>query len=225
MEDMGEGPWVPTNIDGCVLWLRSDLGITKDGSNRVSLWTDQSEAGNDASQDTDSKKPVWTTNQINGHPSLVWDNTDDQLTNATFDGTPPITLFIVGKHVDDANNHYFMDDNTYGNYRAVANAAAVHRYVVYAGVLLATGQSYITSDYHYLTYTLNGANSEIFVNGVSGVSGNMGSNYADGYVLGDHKNGSASLNGHLVELIAYNSVLSTENQQTAEAYLATRYGL
>lgn len=40
--------FTPTDISGCVLWLKADTGVTKDGSNLVSLWADQSGSGNDA---------------------------------------------------------------------------------------------------------------------------------------------------------------------------------
>lgn len=39
------GAWSPTDLSGCVLWLRSDLGITKNENNRVSDWADQSGNG------------------------------------------------------------------------------------------------------------------------------------------------------------------------------------
>ena len=33
---------------GMALWLKADAGVTKDGNNKVSVWTDQSGNGNDA---------------------------------------------------------------------------------------------------------------------------------------------------------------------------------
>lgn len=33
--------WTPAKIGGVTLWLRSDLGIALDGSNRLQAWTDQ----------------------------------------------------------------------------------------------------------------------------------------------------------------------------------------
>lgn len=47
----------PTNISGCVLWLRADLGKTLNGST-VSQWNDQSSSGNNASQGTAANQPT-----------------------------------------------------------------------------------------------------------------------------------------------------------------------
>jgi len=75
-------PFVPTDIGGCVLWLRSDLGITKDASDRVSEWADQSGNGLTVSQATDTAKPVFYSNQINGHAGIYFDGVDDFLSKA-----------------------------------------------------------------------------------------------------------------------------------------------
>jgi hypothetical protein len=76
----GRAPFLPTDIDGCVLWLRADLGITEAGSG-VSVWADQSGNGNDFVQGTDSARPPYTASDpdFNGHPSLSFDGSADHL--------------------------------------------------------------------------------------------------------------------------------------------------
>lgn len=78
-------PWSPTDPGGVALWLDTEMGITKDGSDRVGQHADQS--GNLAhfNQATDAKKPVWTPNQFDTHPGIVLDSVDDYLrcTNLT----------------------------------------------------------------------------------------------------------------------------------------------
>jgi hypothetical protein len=41
-------PFSPLDIDGCGLWLRSDVGVTKNESDQVLVWADQSGNGNNA---------------------------------------------------------------------------------------------------------------------------------------------------------------------------------
>jgi lysophospholipase L1-like esterase len=48
----------PTDITNCVLWLKSDTGITEaDAAGRVSAWADQSGAGNNFAQATATAQP------------------------------------------------------------------------------------------------------------------------------------------------------------------------
>ena len=72
----GSTEWTPPEIDGCKLWLRSDLGVTKGADPfPVSIWADQSGDGNDATQSgADAIKPIWVDNQINGiYPVIRFD--------------------------------------------------------------------------------------------------------------------------------------------------------
>lgn len=67
------GEFSPLDIPDLLLWLRADLGITKDGSDKVSLWEDQSGNGWDAAQATAARQPLWVANVTNGQPALRFD--------------------------------------------------------------------------------------------------------------------------------------------------------
>ncbi|MBO6763251.1 MAG: hypothetical protein JJ909_20025, partial [Roseivirga sp.] len=64
-----------------VLWLRPDLGTsTTTDATALNTWTDQSTAGNDATQDGNA--PQFrnnTTDNINFQPTVAFDGTDDRL--------------------------------------------------------------------------------------------------------------------------------------------------
>lgn len=53
---------------GMKLWLKADAGVTKDGSNKVSAWADQSGNGSNAAQATASAQPTWVSGAVNGEP-------------------------------------------------------------------------------------------------------------------------------------------------------------
>ena len=53
--------------------------ITRDGSDRVSLFADDIPSSINASQSADAKKPVLTFNAINGKPALFCDGSDDAM--------------------------------------------------------------------------------------------------------------------------------------------------
>jgi hypothetical protein len=48
------------------LKLDAGIGVTKDGSNLVSIWEDSSPGGNDAAQVTAGNRPLWVDAAING---------------------------------------------------------------------------------------------------------------------------------------------------------------
>jgi hypothetical protein len=78
----GSGDFIPTDISGAVLWLRADLGITKDVGDGVSLWEDQSTEGVDYAQSSETLRPLWVDGIANGHPIVRGNGTSEYLSNA-----------------------------------------------------------------------------------------------------------------------------------------------
>lgn len=73
--------------------------VTVDGLQGASNWFDYSGNGLDGNQTTSTKRPIYTLNELNGRPALVFDNIDDiinfpSILDAT---TTPFTLFVVAK--------------------------------------------------------------------------------------------------------------------------------
>ena len=66
---------LPTQLAGCVTWLRADLGITLSLGN-VTTWADQSGKGNDAVAPAGREPPYNVSgHQIGGQPTLFFDPT------------------------------------------------------------------------------------------------------------------------------------------------------
>lgn len=89
--------FVPTDIAGGILWLRSDLGVTLAGSN-VSAWADQSGQGNDAAQGTTADQPAYlASGWSNGLPSIYFDrnNTEAMDLAGMADSSNDYTLFCA----------------------------------------------------------------------------------------------------------------------------------
>jgi hypothetical protein len=74
----------PAGIDTskCVLWVRSDLGLTKNGSNLISGLVDQSPIGNVGSA-SGTARPLWVASQLNGYPAIRFNGTSNVLTLAS----------------------------------------------------------------------------------------------------------------------------------------------
>lgn len=82
-------------------WLKADAGVTKDGSNQVSAWADQSSRSNNFSQANSGQQPLFVGAAIGGNnlPAIRFDGADApnndrlELTNPT----TPRTVFLVNR--------------------------------------------------------------------------------------------------------------------------------
>lgn len=95
-------PWTPAadGLDGTIeQWLRSDLGVT--GSAPVTAWADQSGNGRHMTEATNG--PALIASQINGHPILRFDGSNDILSRASVVIAQPFSVFLVFKHVANAS--------------------------------------------------------------------------------------------------------------------------
>ena len=227
------GPWVPTDIGGCTPWLRSDLGITMDGSNRVAIWADQSGEGNDVAQDTDSKKLVWTPNQLNGYPALVGDTVDDYLIKANmYWSTQEITVFAV---------LYYPGPSAYGNFLDYGYSspgdlgfrqwAATEGKVQFANASANRGATTAGSHagaYHYYVATLSVADHfTMRVDGVNDGTDDYTTTISAGpreLRINARQDGYPG-GGSYVEFALFNSVVIGSDLTALETYAANRYGL
>lgn len=94
----GVSVFTPKSVSGLFLWLKADAGVTADGSNNVSAWTDQSTAGNNFAQATALNKPILTANAQNGLPAVVFDGTNDYMTAGSISIGPWSMLAVVSKN-------------------------------------------------------------------------------------------------------------------------------
>src|SRR5690606_10869176 len=129
MEDLQRGVR-PTQIAGCRVWLRADLGVRVADDGRLAEWLDLSGHGNDAVQDLESVRPLRGT-------------ADDGLAFVQFDGaerlriepagsldvTTAATIVVVASHVAPGAAHCFVfkgavgPAQNYGVSRSSADAA------------------------------------------------------------------------------------------------------
>src|SRR5690606_21504923 len=74
------GSFQPPDGDELALWLMGGAGVTTDGSNNVTSWTDLSGEWRNAVQPISGKRPSYVANAVNGLPALRFDGTDDFIT-------------------------------------------------------------------------------------------------------------------------------------------------
>lgn len=84
---------------GLKLWLRGDSGVGLDDNGKVSSWADQSGAGNNTSQGTDTNRPSLIPNAFDGKPAVRFTGPSQtlQTTGLVLTNTTPFTAFTAAK--------------------------------------------------------------------------------------------------------------------------------
>lgn len=222
LSGFGSAVYASPPLAGLQAWYRSDLGITKDGSNLVATWADQSGNGRNLTEATN--KPLWVASLVNGHPALRFDGTNDLLTTAAFSVSQPFTCFLVMKTVSNTNGDRAM---------AFGTDAASPNLVQRAGPLLqvqsdsldGASVSVDTTSFHYFKALFNGTSSVISIDG--GADATDADNLATGLTLvvaGSDGFGDFA-NVEIAEFFLYNSSISGSVLTGVNSYLSIRYGL
>jgi len=234
--------FVPTDIDSCKLWLKADAGITKDGSNYVSKWEDQSGNGFDVAQSTGSKQPLWVANDKNGKPGISFDGGDclfrvQSLTNQA----EKFTIYSVWHTSTGQNARY-----PYNNMATSGSAAnGFDIYISSTPALRNVVKSDISSkDIAYnhtinsdtvwivrqeVNFSLAGNELKTYINGIMVAQGNCnGTNIATTAEFGvggwNIAVNTYNFIGRINEIVAYKDVVSEANDVKIVNYLRTKYG-
>jgi hypothetical protein len=227
----GGVPFAPINIPNCVLWLIPDLGIVKDGSNLVSLWTDQSTNGWSFHEATN--KPLWEANQVNGHPSVRFDGVSRLADTPPYSinrKSPPHTQFIVfnpdtldasqrpvfGSPSGQRTNLILKNTSTYMRCDDLGNLVSSQTIGTGSWVMVRLKLDYFTSPMP--------RSSSIHINGIERAVGIQYFSFSAyvglGYVIG-----IGGFIGRIAEWIIYNRFLLAGEISQIETYLNARYGL
>lgn len=83
----GSAPWTPNVITGLIGLYDPNLGITKDGSNNVATWTDQSGKAilTSFGQSVLANKPLFVASSINSQPGIRFNGSTSFMTQASVD--------------------------------------------------------------------------------------------------------------------------------------------
>lgn len=230
------GAFVPTQLAGCQLWLRSDMGVSI-VSGGVSSWADQSGNARDASQATGSKRPTLLQSAVNGFPAVSFDGVDDVLASPAFSaGTYTMCLVTTGQI---GGNGYFFTRSAAGVevdtlYGGVGNTTYVNRGgTVSAYDNVANWGQWIPSTAKLLVQTFDGSHAGhiVRVNGLTQSWGTTsGGDPGTGptthqLVIAGRNDSYAPSNINVAEAVFFDRVLSDDELATVEQYLRRRYAL
>jgi len=205
-------------------WFKADAGVTKDGSNLVSTWADQSDGGNDAIG-VGAAQPTYVASGINGLPSLR--GADSQLLTVSGIGTSwgssEGSLFIVFEPDSDTQYGVLGFGNTGGFWRFAANGAGY--FSIFRNTRVSTTPSSMPTTGTQLFSIRSDSGKYITHQNGAGVF-----SYTDDFTVPADLtifkgNAGGRLTGDIAEILLYNSSVSEINRRRIECYLSIKYGI
>ena len=217
--------WTPNTVPNLVAWYDADDldYITKDGSNLVSEWGDKTGNGNDVSQSTGSKQPLWVDGAHNSRDTIRFDGSNDLLQRSTWVSgvmSQIFTYFVVCTMPTGTSGEKFLLDGGGGNRIIFGRDGTQYR--MSAGIDLKGSTS--TTSLRQYELILNGASSTISRNKSSIVSGNAGSGAPNGVTMGAALDEALHSACDICELLCYGSAVSTDDTDLIETYLEDKWG-
>ena len=225
----------PTQISGCQLWLdAADTSTLTLSGTSVTQWRDKSDNQNHFSSALVSTSP--TTGKYNGLTTIYWTNTNQQLTssknNAT-SGNASRSMFVLQYNPLATSQLYLVTGTESGGNPATAwgygkNPNADYSYPflyssigadVYTFVQIRNIPTIVAS-------TFDGSSVNGWINSEYQITKSTSLNTTAGvWYLGRRQQAATgSVDSYFLEIIHYNSALTTAQRQQVEGYLAWKWG-
>lgn len=216
----GFAPFIPTNISGCILWLRADKGIVL--GTGVSAWNDLSGNNQNVTQSTGNKQPTYNSKdaQYNNQPTLSFlGSSFQELDNSSFSASQPNTWYFVG----NCSTTSAFSDGTGQSCLITATAL---------GAEAPNFSTYIPttpppSNPTVAVYIFNSTTSAIYANNsnksING--GNYGTNGITNINIGGAFALSDNMTGKIAEVIIYKGAHTNKQIEAVMNYAGSRYDI
>ena len=203
------------------LWLKADVGVTLSGTD-VTTWADQSGNGKDATA-SGTARPTYQSSGINGLPAISFNGTTNRMTGSQVLTTPPATVFAVVQFSVGQEIGSIFQQSGFALYRGFYSGSST-QFRIFNGVNLTSSNTIPNGTAVLLEGIANGASSFLFSNGVQQASGDAGTSAISGsYELAS--NGGSPRTMVIAEILVYSTNLGTDDRQSVENYLNTKYSI
>ena len=212
-------------LAGMGVWLDAAdaASLTVDGTNHISQWNDKSSNARHFSQGSGTSQPIYTAGALNGLAVVRLDGIDDRLTLNS--ATNPRTVFFVNV---PAPFTYQVGtswlNGIYGNSNPGDKGIRMDSATNWANP--GDGNDYGNGGGAYF---VNGVATGTFTSGAPQVlTAQRGGAFSGTYNnthLGWYYDTSRAYKGDLAEVLIYESVLNTAQQQAVEGYLMSKWGM
>lgn len=215
--------WTPTRLSSSVIQWGKPAGFTGLANNDpIPTWVDSSGFGVTAEQSVSGRRPTYKTAIVNGKAVARFDGSNDFLRISNVEFPETYSYFVVAK-LNDASNAPIIGADGGEGWFGVDGSGNLELNAGGSDI----GGAHTTGDWHIYAAECNGASSKVYVDGVQlGSTGNAGSGVPSVVYLGLQDDiGSAYLDGDIAEYLLVRGVLTTDQRQTLEGYLAHQYAL
>jgi hypothetical protein len=212
-------------------WYKTDAScVTKNASNYVSEWKDQSGHGCDAIQPDSTQRPLWVDNSVNGYPVLRFDGGNDNLVSG---GLPSIRetfslLFVIRPSNSINYNQTLAAYGTWGKFCFHTDSTGG----VYVGTSINSriepgdgpgANTIVPNAWQTFGYTFDNGTAKFYKNGtlLATKTLSLGESWTS-FVLGS-TSAVNTINGDIAEVLLYNTAISDTNRQQVEAYFKAKY--
>lgn len=226
------GGFQPTQLPGCVLWLRADLGVTTVSGN-VSAWADQSGQGNNYQQVTAIDRPAYSASGgPNSTASINFTGTNSNCLTSVGNSNSyaqPFTLLMVFSCGGIVGTTDLFDT---GNPEVLFRFSSATGFQPYAGTIPTAITISSVASATALQVDFNGASSVVYQNGSSVASSqSLGTNALPftnsgaPNTIGCNRSGTGAGAMHLSEVVAFSNNPTATNRAALNGYLLARYGV
>ena len=199
----------------------SDTSTITESRGSVSQFDDKSSFKTNVVQAVGARQPTTGISTINGLNVLDYDGGDSLQSAVVPLITQPIVIFVVSELAATGAQEFLFDGLTFNGSNTLFHTATTPSFFAGAPIIGGT-----TTDIPTIrTFIANGVNSVGFVNGVSVVTGNAGTNSLDGFTLGARFSNTQFLTGKIGEVIVYNRLLSAIEIATIVRFLVIKWGI
>lgn len=222
--------FAPDRISGLQLWLDASDSSTvyqSSGGNLsisdgdpVGQWLDKSGNGRHMGQADGTRKPSLKLAAKNGRNIIRLDGVNDYLRNS-FTGNQPFSLYIVHKFTANSNS-YIYDGSDSSRWYFITGGGTTY---ISAGIELNTSSFSIGTNYRLYRIRLDGASSTVFSNGVSVLSGNLGSASVNGLTLGANFLNNNPQSCDFAEVVGYGRILDSVDDGKITDYLNAKWSI
>jgi hypothetical protein len=217
----------PTAISGCVMWLDAEYSeVDLDGSNGVIQWKGVG-SGPVATQTIFARRPIYTTNVMNGKPAIRFDGSNESLNLGNLGYLAPSAATIVMKvRVSDGNYSIFSTlNNAACRWNDGGQNIDLGVFTTAIQTNMAPGQAESNGTFTFAVRASAAYGLEIRKNSVRLDYKSTGFAYTGGdtYILGSAPSNSGSMDGDIHSFAFFNRVLSDKELRTVEEYFAWRY--
>jgi len=226
--------------EGLVLQLDASAIEEMSDGDFVSQWDDLSGEDNHISQDDAERRPVYRANVIEGRAGVEFDGDDDYLDTSRFidSSISEITVFLVGDFAGSTNDGW--------GYGVIQSSGTVGASAFFNGITGTHGDNgsiNISLDGNWSNgeieiypskgdariQTLSYGNSTFraFVDGSEELNLNVSSSIsASGvFAVGGHNSYTRTVDGHIFEVLVYDTTLSDADRGAVEQYLGEKWGI